>query len=142
MRYRINEPWVPACMQKAEPEGPLVPYLRPFGQSLIEQGYFGCYLRRHVMLAMYFSQWLKKKGFRSRCVTSKDSSNYLKYRHRQRQARPGDSVAISHLLAFLRSQRVISIDVTACMTYATDLPPPPWSTGTDPIKILNSAYRY
>jgi integrase/recombinase XerD len=113
MRYRINEPWVPSCMQKAEPEGPLVPYLRPFAQSLIEQGYFGNYLRRHVMLAMYFSQWLKRRDIRACCITSEHSLSYLKYRHRRGQSKPEDSAAVSHLMVFLRSARVIPVDVTS-----------------------------
>jgi integrase/recombinase XerD len=107
MRYRIREPWVPACMQKAVPEGPLVSYLRPFGHSLIEQGYFGNYLRRHVKLAMYFSQWLKRRGVGLRGITSEHVSGYLKWRDRQRLTLPDQSAAIGHLIMFLRSIRAI-----------------------------------
>jgi integrase/recombinase XerD len=107
MRYRVNEQLVLLCMPKEGPEGPLVPYLRPFAQSLSQQGYARRYLRRHLMLAACFSQWLKRRQVRSCCITSEHSSRYLRCRHRQRQAHPGDSASLSHLIAFLRDRRAL-----------------------------------
>ena len=60
MRYRVDEQFVLLCMPKEGPEGPLVPYLRAFAQSLSQQGYARRYLHRHLMLAECFSQWLKQ----------------------------------------------------------------------------------
>jgi integrase/recombinase XerD len=59
------------------------------------------------MLAACFSQWLKRRHVRSRCVTSELSARYLRCRYRQRQATPGDPAALSHLITFLRDRRVI-----------------------------------
>jgi hypothetical protein len=107
MRYRVNKQFVLLCMPKEGPEGPLVPYLRPFAKSLSQQGYARQYLRRHLMLAACFSQWLNHRRVRSRRITSDHSSRYLRYRHRQRQATPGDIAALSNLITFLRDRRAI-----------------------------------
>jgi integrase/recombinase XerD len=107
MRYRVDEQFVLLCMPKEGPEGPLVPYLRPFAKSLSQQGYARQYLRRHLILAACFSQWLSRRHVRSRRITSDHSSRYLRYRHRQRQATPGDIAALSNLITFLRDRRAI-----------------------------------
>ncbi|MGD0506109.1 MAG: site-specific integrase [Steroidobacteraceae bacterium] len=107
MRHCINEQVVLLCMPEEGPEGPLAPYLRPFAKSLSQQGYTHKYLRRQVMLAACFSHWLMRRRVSSRCITSEHSSRYLRYRHRQRQANSGDPAALTHLIAFLRTQRVL-----------------------------------
>jgi len=107
MRYRVNEQFVLLCRPKEGPEGPLVPYLRAFAESLSQQGYSRIYLRRHLMLAACFSQWLKSRHVRSHCITSELSSRYLRCRHRQRRATRGDPASLSHLITFLRDRRLI-----------------------------------
>jgi site-specific recombinase XerD len=59
------------------------------------------------MLAACFSHWLKQKRVRSRCISSEHPSQYLRCRHRDRQAVEGDSAALDHLMAFLRAKRAI-----------------------------------
>jgi len=59
------------------------------------------------MLAACFSRWLKQRRVRSHCISAEDASRYLRYRHRERQAVEGDTAALNHLMAFLRTQRVI-----------------------------------
>jgi integrase/recombinase XerD len=108
MRHCINEQVVLLCMPKEGPEGPLSPYLRSFAKSLSQQGYTRKYLRRHVMLVACFSQWLKRRRVCSRRITSEHWSQYLRFRHRQRQANAGDFAALKHLIAFMRARRVMS----------------------------------
>jgi integrase/recombinase XerD len=107
MRYRVNEQVVLLCMPKGGPEGPLAAYLSPFAKSLSFQGYSQRHLLREVMLAARFVQWINETRVVSNCVTSEDTSRYLRYRHRRRRANRGDAVALSRFIAFLRDKRVI-----------------------------------
>lgn len=107
MRHRITEQVVLLCMPKGGPDGPLAPYLHAFAQSLNQQGYTRCYLRRQVMLAACFSHWLKQRRVRSRCISDEYAARYLRDRHRERQAVDGDFAALSHLMSFLTARRVI-----------------------------------
>ncbi len=107
MRHRINERVVLLCLPKGGPDGPIAPYLHSFAQSLSEQGYSHCYLRRQVMLAACFSRWLKHRRVHSHDVGSEHSSHYLRCRYRERQAAQGDAGALDNLIAFLRTKRVI-----------------------------------
>lgn len=107
MRHRINENVVLLCMPKGGPEGPVAPYLHSFARSISQQGYTLRYLRHHLMLAARFSRWLEHLRVRSRCISSEHVSKYLRYRHRDRRANPGDSAVLSHLIEFLRVRRVI-----------------------------------
>jgi integrase/recombinase XerD len=108
MRYRINEQMVLTCMPKEGPVGPIAPHLRSFAQFLSEQGYERRYVRRQLMLAACFSSWLKQRRVRLRCIRSEHPGQYLRCRHRDRQAVPGDSPAFNHLMAFLRAKRTIA----------------------------------
>lgn len=101
MRYGINDQMVLLCMPKEGPVGPIAVHLRPFAQSLSEQGYDPRYVRRQLMLAACFSRWLKQRGVRLRCVRSEHPTRYLRCRHRDRQAVAGDTAAFSHLMVFL-----------------------------------------
>jgi integrase/recombinase XerD len=109
MRYRINEQMVLLCMPKQGPDGPIAPYLHSFAQSLSEQGYRHCYVRRQLMLGACFSHWLEHRRVQSHLISSEYASRYLRYRHRDRQAHAGDSAALDHLMAFLRAKRVIAV---------------------------------
>ena len=98
MRYRINEQVVLLLMPKEGPAGPIAPYLCSFAQALREQGYERCYLRRHLMLAARFSQWLQRTRVRSRCITREHPARYLRYRYRDRQPVGRDFAALGHLM--------------------------------------------
>jgi hypothetical protein len=80
MRYRINEQMVLLCMPKQGPDGPIAPYLHSFAQSLTEQGYWGCYLRRQLMLGACFSHWLKQRRIRSHLISSAHRNHHDKRR--------------------------------------------------------------
>lgn len=105
MRYRINEQIVLACMPKEGPVGPIAPHLHSFAQWLSEQGYERRYLRRQLMLAACFSRWLKQKRVRLRCIRAEHPAQYLRFRHRDRQATAGDAPAFRHLMGFLRAKQ-------------------------------------
>jgi integrase/recombinase XerD len=89
------------------PEGPLAPHIRPFADSLREQGYALASIHRHVLLAACFSRWLQQHGVSLRTITSDHPPRYLRYRMRKVQRGLGDTAALGHLLAFLRRKRVI-----------------------------------
>lgn len=87
--------------------GPLVAYIKPFAESLSEQGYTRYSIHRQVLLAACFSRWLKQRGIGLRGICSDHRARYL--RHRARHLRPiqGDSGALSNLMDFLRLQGAI-----------------------------------
>jgi integrase/recombinase XerD len=88
-------------------EGPLAPHVEPFAASLREQGYAPGSIHRQVLLAACFSRWLKQRGVSLRSTTSDHPPQYLRYRARLVRRSLGDAAALSHLLTFLRHQRVI-----------------------------------
>jgi integrase/recombinase XerD len=88
-------------------EGPLAPHVEPFAETLREQGYTRSSIHRQVLLAACFSRWLKQRGVSLRSTTSAHPPQYLRYRARQVRPSLGDAAALSHLLTFLRRQRVI-----------------------------------
>jgi integrase/recombinase XerD len=88
-------------------EGPLAPHVEPFAETLREQGYMRSSIHRQVLLAACFSRWLKQRGVSLRSTTSAHPPQYLRYRARQVRPSLADAAALSHLLTFLRRQRVI-----------------------------------
>jgi integrase/recombinase XerD len=103
VKYFIDERIVLA----RTPEGPLAPHIGRFVESLGEQGYALASIHRHVLLAACFSRWLQQQGVSLRSITSDHPPRYLRYRTRKVQRGRGDTAALSHLLAFLRCERVI-----------------------------------
>jgi len=89
------------------PEGPLAGYIKPFAESLSEQGYALYSIQRQVLLAACFSRWLKQKGFGLRRICSDHQARYLRHRARHLRPRQGDSGALSNLMDFLRLQGAI-----------------------------------
>jgi integrase/recombinase XerD len=81
--------------------------LSSFAQDLKKEGYKRAYLRRHVMLAACFSQWLKKRRVPLSKICSADAKRYLRDRHRSQRESRGDRSAFDHLLTFLRARKVI-----------------------------------
>jgi integrase/recombinase XerD len=88
-------------------DGPLAPHIGPFAASLREQGYSLVSIHRQVLLAACFSRWLKHRGISLRSTTSDHPTQYLRCRERQVRPSLGDAAALSHLLTFLRCERVI-----------------------------------
>ena len=89
------------------PEGPLAAYIGPFAESLREQGYAVVSIHKQVLLAACFSRWLKQRRVCLRSITADHPTRYLRYRARQVRPYLGDAAALSHVLAFLRRERVI-----------------------------------
>jgi integrase/recombinase XerD len=100
-------------MPKEGPGGPIVPHLRSFALSLSEQGYARLYRLRHLMLSADFSRWLKRRRVRVRSICSAHIARYFRCRYRHRRAHRNDSLALRHLMAFLRAQRVIPAEKCA-----------------------------
>ena len=84
------------------PEGPLAAYIKRFAASLREQGYASDSIHRQVLVAVGFSQWLKRQEVALRSITSEHPSRYLRYRARWARPSQGDAAALNHLLALLR----------------------------------------
>lgn len=104
------------------PEGPLAAYIEPFAESLHEQGYSQGAIYRQVHLAICFSRWLRQRGIATRRITSDHLPRYLRYRAQQWRPCKGDAPALRHLLRFLRSERLISVEmkVSACTRTAAE----------------------
>jgi integrase/recombinase XerD len=103
VKYVINDHLV----LSREPEGPLAAYLGPFAESLSRQGYTEHYVHRQVMLAACFSRWLEQTEVLARHVTSEHAARYLRFRYRRRRPNQGDLAALTHVIEFLRGERVI-----------------------------------
>ena len=95
MRYRINGQVVLLRMPETGPGGPFAAYLGAFADSLSLQGYSAHHLRREVMLAALFSQWLRKSAVASCDLRPEHSPRFLRYRYRRRRANPHDTGALS-----------------------------------------------
>jgi len=98
MRYNVDGQVV---LLRA-PEGPLAAYIKRFAASLSEQGYASDSIHRQVLIAVGFSQWLKRRDVALRSITSEHPSRYLRYRARWARPSQGDGAALNHLLALLR----------------------------------------
>ena len=89
------------------PEGPLAACVKRFAVSLSEQGYAPDSIHGQVLIAVGFSQWLKREEVALRSITSEHPPRYLRYRARRTRPSQGDAAALNHLIALLRGQGVI-----------------------------------
>jgi site-specific recombinase XerD len=89
------------------PDGPLAPYIKRFAASLREQGYAADSIHRQVLIAVGFSQWLKRQEIVLPGITSEHPARYLRYRGRRVRPVQGDAAALDHLLALLRGYGAI-----------------------------------
>ena len=89
------------------PDGPLAPYIKRFASSLREQGYASDSIHRQVLIAVGFSQWLKRQEIVLPSITSEHPARYLRYRTRRVRPVQGDAAALNHLLALLRGHGAI-----------------------------------
>jgi integrase/recombinase XerD len=93
------------------PEGPLAKHIGSFAESVWKRGYSAHSTHRMVLLAACFSRWLKQQGVRLCSVTSNHSIRYLRYRRRHVKLSSSDSAALRYLLAYLRSEGAIPVEV-------------------------------
>lgn len=89
------------------PDGPLAPYIKRFATSLREQGYAADSIHRQVLIAVGFSQWLKRQEIVLPSITSEHPTRYLRYRARRVRPVQGDAAALNHLLLLLRGHGAI-----------------------------------
>lgn len=89
------------------PEGPLAAHISRFAASLREQGYTSDSVHRQVLIAVGFSQWLKRQQVALPGITSEHPPRYLRYRARRARPSQGDAAALNHLLALLRGHGAI-----------------------------------
>jgi hypothetical protein len=103
MRYNVDGQVV---LLRA-PEGPLAAYIKQFAASLSDQGYATDSIHRQVLIAVGFSQWLKRQDVALRSITPEHPSRYLRYRARRARPSQGDAAALNHLLTLLRGHGAI-----------------------------------
>lgn len=92
------------------PEGPVASYIVPFAEWLGDRGY-GLSMRNQVLLAAGFSKWLGQKGIELSDISGDHPGRYLL--DRAQRPKLGDTAALRHLLAFLRSQNAIAEEIEA-----------------------------
>ena len=91
-----------------EPEGPLVPYLDAFAQSLNEQGFKPRLIGRQIRVAADFSQWLQAKVVAAPDVTDQHVQCFFEGHARQQSIRRGEHAALRRLIELLGQISVIS----------------------------------
>jgi len=89
------------------PEGSLAPYIVPFSEWVIGQGYAQCSLRQRVRIAAGFSRWLAAKSVPLHGLSYQHSAEYLRYRARRQRVCEGDTTALRQFLDFLRTRGAI-----------------------------------
>ena len=98
MKHVIQEIW----SLKQEPVGPLVNYLDPFANHLLEQGYCRQYIGCQIRVAACFSRWLDGKKILAKCVTQEHAAQYLLGKKRQQAISRGNVSTLRRLISFLR----------------------------------------
>ncbi|WP_246811466.1 hypothetical protein [Mesorhizobium silamurunense] len=93
------------------PEGPVASYIVPFAEWLGDRGYGLVSMRNQVLLAAGFSKWLGQKGIELSDIGGDHPGRYLL--DRAQRPKLGDTAALRHLLAFLRSQNAIAEAIEA-----------------------------
>ena len=102
MKHFINNGLAPS----RPAEGPVASYIVPFAEWLGDQGYSLIYMRKQVLMVAAFSKWLEHNGIAISDISPAHPERYLL--ERAPRPKPGDTAALRHLLAFLRSQNVIA----------------------------------
>jgi integrase/recombinase XerD len=108
VKYVIND----EVVLMRPPKGPVAAYVRPFGTWAGQQGYARPSLRQRVWLAAGFSGWLAEQGLHPRAIGSQHCARYLRCRARRLRIYPGDEVALSQFLEFLRREGVTCAEST------------------------------
>ncbi len=86
------------------PEGPLAAHIGAFTSLLVNQGYAAFSAHIETRLGADFSRWLLRRRVALPDITQRHADQYLRYRARHQRPRPGDSLALSRLLNFLRER--------------------------------------
>ncbi|TGU46770.1 integrase [bacterium M00.F.Ca.ET.152.01.1.1] len=107
MKYFINDDFA----LSRSPEGPVASYIVPFAEWLGDRGYGLVSMRNQVLLAAGFSKWLGQKGIELSDISGDQPGRYLL--DRAQRPKLGDTAALRHLLAFLRSQNAIAEEIEA-----------------------------
>jgi integrase/recombinase XerD len=102
VKYLINDEFA----LSRPPEGPVASYVIPFAEWLVDRGYGLVSTRNQVLMAAGFSKWLWQKGIELGDISGAHPGRYLL--DRAQRPKLGDSAALRHLLAFLRSQNAIT----------------------------------
>jgi site-specific recombinase XerD len=102
VKYLINDEFA----LSRPPEGPVASYVIPFAEWLVDRGYGLVSTRNQVLMAAGFSKWLWQKGIELGDISGHHPGRYLL--DRAQRPKLGDSAALRHLLAFLRSQNAIA----------------------------------
>ncbi|MCA1494813.1 site-specific integrase [Ensifer sp. NBAIM29] len=107
MKYFIND----GIALSRPPEGPVASYIIPFADWLVDRGYGLVSMRNQVRMAAGFSKWLGHKGIELSDISEDHPGPYLL--DREQRPKRGDTAALRHLLAFLRSQNAIADAIEA-----------------------------
>jgi site-specific recombinase XerD len=107
MKYFINDD----LALSRPPEGPVACYIVPFAEWLGDRGYGLVSMRNQVLMAAGFSKWLGHKGIELSDTSGVHPGRYLL--DRAQRPKLGDTAALRHLLAFLRSQNAIAEEIEA-----------------------------
>ncbi|WP_245464614.1 hypothetical protein [Mesorhizobium sp. M1E.F.Ca.ET.045.02.1.1] len=86
-------------------------YIVPFAEWLGDRGYGLVSMRNQVLMAAGFSKWLGHKGIELSDISGGHPGRYLL--DRAQRPKLGDTAALRHLLAFLRSQNAIAEEIEA-----------------------------
>ena len=89
------------------PEGPLVPYLDVFAESLDEQGFKRRLIRRQIRVVANFSQWLQAKEVVAQGVTDEHVQHFFEDRARQRSVQSDEFATVRRLMGLLGRLNVI-----------------------------------
>jgi site-specific recombinase XerD len=91
-----------------EPEGPLVPYLDLFAQSLVEQGFKRRLVGRQIRVAANFSKWLKIEEVATQDVSGEHIWRFFEGPTRHRSVQRGEIATLRRLMELLGKIGVIN----------------------------------
>jgi integrase/recombinase XerD len=90
-----------------EPEGPLVPYLDLFAQSLDEQGFKRRVIGQKIRVAANFSKWLQGEDVAAQDVTDEHVQRFFEGPTRQRSVQRGELATLRRLMGLLGQLGVV-----------------------------------
>jgi integrase/recombinase XerD len=90
-----------------DPEGPLVPYLDAFAQSLDEQGFKRHLINRQIRVAAKFSQWLQAEEIAVQKVTDEYVQRFFEQFTKRRAIQRGEFACLRRLMTLLGQMGVI-----------------------------------
>lgn len=105
MNYNHQNVWI----LKQESIGPLVKYLDPFMEHLVQQGFCQRYIGLHCRITSYFSNWLLKNNILEHEIKEEHIDEFLKKRDQdhKRDINSGKIATLHRLLMFLKKLGVV-----------------------------------